>query len=541
MAELDKKILKAQTDLVQAVLEAQEKRNLERVDMLLTNAFKQLKMSRFKPDQTTCISLTYLARISPKVFVQSSAIKEILKSSLRRETGPANIKGKNDILLPVLSANILLACCDATEIRLIILNKIEQWLASNQKIADTVQHLLSTICMKCQGDQKTIALLVEMRQNWLNNLEVSVPSDLCVGIRKLLHTESSCTSLINYLRFLIKHDNDLEGLSKELAIFVIERPMSLDSMLSEDDSAVQLVQMILRVFIKLFTILKSSDKIQPEIADTKMDLDEDAEKISSTPIGVIDDSKAPVLPMGVTIKTEPKESIDTSSQCDNKKVEINKLEKDIKSSQNAQQSETTSKAEFVSKADFDCDKTDMVKPTISMTAEEIIIPKLYVKMVESSQVIPLSWPITEAVMRLMILVETNTECKDEFNQLIGFWQSGGTNTTIYQDASLTRPYNLPSSLRQKLIHSSNDYLIELGLQYADVSQLVDLIQQFGLPLTTINRIFKRLNSVGGSKVITPHIKDRTLFYQLLEFYHELGALGAKEFNENLGLKLSTSI
>lgn len=312
MADLDKK--KAKTNLVQAVLEAQEKRNQERVDMIVTNAIKQLKMSRFKPDQATCISLTYLARVSPKVFNQSSAIKEVLKSSLRREIGPANIKG-NDIILPVLSANILLACCDSTEIRLIILNKVEQWLASNQKVADIVQDILSTICMKCQGDEKTIAMLIDMRQHWLQHLEGSVPPDLCLAIRRLLHTETSCGSLLTYLKFLIEHDSDVDGLRRELAEFK----------------------------------------------------------------------------------------------------------------------------------------------------------------------------------------------------------------------------NLPNILRQKLIHSSDGFLIELGLQDADVSQLVELVQQFGMPLSTINKIFDRLSRVKNDDLIKIHIKDQSLFRLLMELYDEMGAPGARRLNESLAL------
>lgn len=472
MAELDKKILKAQTDLVQAVLEAQEKRNQERVDMLVTNAIKQLKMSRFKPDQTTCISLTYLARISPKVFIQSSAIKEVLKSSLRRETGPANIKGKNDILLPVLSANILLACCDATEIRLIILNKIEQWLASNQKVADIVQHLLSTICMKCQGDEKTIAMLIDMRQHWLQLLEGSVPPNLCVGIRKLLHTETSCSSLITYLKFLIKHDNDIEGLSGELARFVIERPMSLDSMLNEEESAMQLIQMILQVFIKLFTLLIDSGKSQ-------------SQKNSS---------------FVSEIKVEKLEKVEKVEQ-------VEKVEK----------VEQAEKAEKVAKVE----KVEKLNDDTTATNDETTRPPLYIRLANSSQVIPLSWATTEAALTLMTSVETCEACKDEFNQLLDFWRM--------EDGSLSTPHNLPNRLRQKLLHSSNGCLIELGLQNADVSQLVELVQQFGMPLSTINKIFERLSRVKNAKLIESHVKDQSLFCQLLEFYDEMGAPGAKEF------------
>lgn len=264
MAELDKKIQKALTDLVQAVLEAQEKKNLERVDMLITNAIKQLKMSRFKPDQATCISLIYLSRLKPKIFSQSSAIKEVLKGLLRRDNGPSNIKGKNDIFLPILSANILLASCDSLEVRTLVLSKIEQWLSSNQKPTDQIQHLLAVLCIKCLNDKQTIATLVDMRHNWLQYLEDnydlygSVPEDLCSSIRRLLPFESSSEYLIVYLKFLIKHDSDIISLGKELSKFVNERPMSLDCMLKEQEHGGLLVKMIMKVFIKLIAHLKKS-------------------------------------------------------------------------------------------------------------------------------------------------------------------------------------------------------------------------------------------------------------------------------------------
>lgn len=526
MAELDKKIQKAQTDLVQSVLEAQEKRNIERVEMLVTNAIKQLKMSRFKPDLATCLGLTYLARISPKVFNQSSAIKEVLKSLLRRDNGPANIKSKNDIVLPVLAANILLASCDSVEIRQIILNKIEQWLnGSCQKASDLIQQLLAAICMKCHKDQQTIDSLIEMRHHWLQYLEESAdsygstPVDLCASVRKLLHSEANCESLLVYLKFLIKHDLDIDGLSKEISKFIIERPISLSSMLNEDDYGSELNKMLMRIFNKLLTYLKSSD------------LEATSENGNKQKPDTVDFSK-------VVVKTEPQDPVtdDKSTFSDKKPTEqvpptSVPLADSKVSSKEAQVKNETVKNEQV--ASNKCED----ETTQETTSDQL----LYVKLPQCSNVIVLSQVIIEAILTLLALFdEKHEDCRQEFDQLLDYWLIRGKVNefaTIYQDHTSTTPYTIPDHLRHRLAHSPNDHLIELSLHEAGVGQLLKLLHLFGSPLATINKIFKRLEIIKDTDLLKSEIRDPSFFTELLEFYSNLGAPGAQELHKRLKIAL----
>lgn len=518
MAELDKKIQKSQADLVQLVLEAQEKKNQERVDMLITNAIKQLKISRFKPDQTACLSLTYLARVNSKVFMQSSAIKEVLKSLLRRDNGPTNIKGvgKSDIMLPVMAANILLACCDGTEVRTIILNKIDQWLTSSQKVAEIVQHLLAIICLKSQGDQQTIGTLIEMRHHWLQYIDENfliygqVPSDICESIRKLLKVESSCESLISYLRFLIKHDSDIEGLGQDLSNFIINRPISISSMM-KSSSGVEMNKLLLKIYIKLITYLKSSPAKSDEVMNEKIKFEKPADD------QLMKDAQASDPP----IKAEPG---DTDISCDDKKEVKVETKPNLQSTNGPGVITDASKKEPV--------KDDIENETID---QQIYVPSLYVKFVDSNQVVRLDRSTIEAVFTLLSMVDNIEECNDEFTELIHCWLSGPNSAMIFMDLALTSPYNMPDKLRKKLIHSSSEPLVNLGLHGASAGQLVKLLQQFNLPTQTINKMLKRIETIRDVEQFRLEIKDVAYFSQLVEFYMSMGCQGAKDLLKRLEL------
>lgn len=520
----EKTIQKAQTDLVQAVLDAQEKRNSERVDMLVTNAIKHLKMSRFKPDQTTCISLTYLARTNPKIFTQSSAIKEVLKSLLRRDNGPTNIKGKNDIVIPVLAANILLACCDANEVRSIIVHKIEQWVSSGQKASEMVQHLMATLCMKCQGDQQTITSLVELRHHWLqylgDNLDTcnSVPSDLCANIRKLLHTETSCESLVIYFGFLIRHDPNMDVLAQDVSELINQRPISLNCMLKDREAGSQLVKIIFKTFLKIFTHLKNApiDQQMPP-KQAKLSVEDKKSHLE------VEMSESSIETIEISVKSEPTEK-DQKPLLDIKK-EVKSEVKPPEPSPNQTPASTTYQPG---------------KPV----PDENLEPKqscktLYVKLPNHPKVIKLGRSILEAVLSLLALTETNEEYQIEFEELLNYWVFGIKSekmekfASIYEDAALTTIYSLPDKIRQQLVQSGNDQLIDLGLHGANVAQLVKLSQQYGLSSTTINKILKKLGSIKDVDTIRSEIKDISYFNQLLEFYHFMGAFGAKDLQKRL--------
>lgn len=91
-------------NLVQNILDAEEGTN---VDSLMCGAIKQLKLYRFKPDTAICLSLLYVAKTKPNIFC-SAAIIEALTSMLKREFC-ASFKVKNNITLPILATNILMA------------------------------------------------------------------------------------------------------------------------------------------------------------------------------------------------------------------------------------------------------------------------------------------------------------------------------------------------------------------------------------------------------------------------------------------------
>lgn len=441
MTELDKKSLNNktnQTDLVQSVLEAFEKKNQDRVDMLITNAVKQLKMSRFKPDQSTCIGLTYLARINPKIFHQSTGIREMLKSLLRRDAGPANIKGKSDMILPVLAANILLASCDSAEIRGIILNKLDQWLSSNNKVVDFVHHLLATICMKCQSDQQTINTLIEMRRHWVPQMVISksqedhsittLPNDLSQGIRQLFQKEHVADQITLYLNFLDKYDTDYSGLSQALASLVLGRPITLASMFRDPEHGLELARCLVRLFIKLlnhFSETKTTIKHQNLVSNVSV--------------------KVKMEPGLISFPTD-------NSQQDAK---ISNLDKNT----------------------------------------------------------------LEAILLLLTLIEEIDELREEWIQL-------ANSSFIRRKDGL---YDISEQNRYRLYLSQTEVLIDLSLEGANVGQLVRMLCLFGSKPESLDKIFKRLENFNDIELIRAEISDEVYFWQLIDFYIELGSSGAKEF------------
>lgn len=456
MTELEKKTLKAQTDFVQAVLEAYEKKNLERVEVLITNAIKQLKMSRFKPDQATCLGLTYLARTSPNVFTQSINVKEVLKALIRRDQGPTNMKGKPDVIIPVLAANILLACCDSQDIRTIILNKVEQWISGNQKVSDIVQHLLATLCMKCQEDSQTISSLVEIRQHWLTYLNEnydmygSVPRDLSNSVKKLLKTEDNCESLITYLNFLVKHDRDIIDLCEYISCFILERPITLNNMIGEEKFGPELADILLKIYSKLLEHFSNghTPSVKPE--DAKVD------------VKLVDDVKY------------------------------------------------TTKSVFVKLPDCQ---------------EPVVMSKLIIQAIFS-------------LLSSTILVEQEF-LKEQLERLKNCWifKLGKISyiAFIYVDASMSISYDLPDELRQRLIHSQDENLVEFAMRGASVSQLLMLLQQFGLSTKTINKVLSSIESVQDTDLIRAELGDCSYFAQLMEFYSTMGCPSANQLKDKLQL------
>lgn len=509
MSELDKKTLPSkptQADLVGLVMEAFEKKNQERVDMLVTNAIKQLKMSRFKPDQTICISLTYLARINPKLFSQSNTIRDMLKTLLRRDQGPANIKGKSDTILPVLAANILLATCDGPEVRNIILSKLDQWLTSSPKVADIVMHVLTIICEKCQNDQQTIAYLIEMRRHWMSYLislqlqEGSIPSDLSTSVRGLLEKESDPSQIILYANFLDKYDSDYEGLSQALAKLITHRPMTLLCMFNDSDHGLNLGRALVGLFIKILHYLKlgMNQEEQQEISKPK-----DLKQIT----------KQDTASFRRESTNEVKMETDSTFQVTPKQVQFKNEEDKVKK--------------------FDIDKV-VLRP---------YIPPIYIKPAAMAKGDHSVWQVDkntfEAVLLLMILIEQIEELEPDWTKLAQSFLVDDKSSTklcskqqmssFFSDYGLTQTYDIPIELRRKMYLARSELLVDLSLEGASVGQLVRLLCQFDSNPKSIDKILKQLEAVKDVDLIRGEINDGTYFYHLMEFYTELGSSGAKDF------------
>lgn len=537
MAELDKKISKAQPDLVQSVLEAHEKRLQDRVDMLVTGAIKQLKMSRFKPDQTTCISLAYLARINPDVFSQSNTIKETLKSLLRRENGPApNIKGKSEIILPALSANILLATCDSVDVRSIILQRIQQWMVLNPKGSDIVHNLLATICMKCHSDPQTICTLTQMRQHWLQymkeNFETygSVPDDLCAAIRGLLLKETNAEQLSLYVSFLLKHDENIQALSREIGDFINKRPMTLESLLVHELFGTELSKMLLQVFIKLFKHLKEKPTLSSGINIDISDLVCQKNATNLDPSTNMIGSNKNLMnqqPISINIKIEKDENCDTKPikmDIDGEKIEP-KQNNDLKKEEQPAKKST----------DPQQDKTEQVKTESDIPVIKRFIPPVYVKIPSHGSILTIEKNTLDAVLMLLSMTSESDQCKLEYDELMNIWlvikvgKVDNQMASIFEDFGLTKLYDLPDQLRSRLALSNNQNLIELSLQGASTAQLLKLLLQCGTTTDTVSKILKRMGTIQDLESIRAELHDDVYFYAVIDYYIEKGSTEAKDF------------
>lgn len=538
MAELDKKILKTQTDLVQSVLEAHEKKNSDRVDMLITNAIKQLKMSRFKPDQTTCISLAYLARISPKIFTQSNTIKETLKSLLRRDNGPTNIKGKCDIILPVLAANILLAACDSSDIRSVILNKVDQWLGTSQKSLDIVQNLIATICMKCQSDPQTISTLTDIRQHWLHfmkeNYDIygSVPDDLCASIRRLLHTETDGEKLITYLDFLMKHDKNIDGLSREVGQFINKRPMTLNNFFQQEQIGMQLTKMLLEIFVQLFEYLKSKPQLSSGVNVNIGELVNQEHKPQSAPTSVIQyTNKTQQQDQNIKPKLESNETIDVKTvKTETIEIQTAKPKVNVVGPKKDDSAPTS-----------DHPKSESDTPVIRK-----YIPPLYLKIPKLKDIPSLDKNTLEAVLSLLAVTSEKQYCREEYDKLLRSWlvtSVGKENqmTTIFEDYALTKVYDLPDYLRLKLALSNDQFLTDLSLENANTAQLVKLLLQCGTTIETVDKVLKRLDSIQDLDTIRAELHDDMYFCAVVYYYIEQGSSKARDFIRKFDQSLDESV
>ncbi|GAB6028979.1 Integrator complex subunit 1 [Chamberlinius hualienensis] len=93
--------------LVTMVLAAEEAGDDEKCEKLLCGAVKGLRNSRFKPEPALYLSLMLLAKSRPTLFC-TDIVTEGYSSLLRRDIG-VGMKSKNNALVPLLAANILMA------------------------------------------------------------------------------------------------------------------------------------------------------------------------------------------------------------------------------------------------------------------------------------------------------------------------------------------------------------------------------------------------------------------------------------------------
>lgn len=538
MAELDKKIQKTQLELVQAVLEAQEKRNQERVDMLITNAIKQLKMSRFKPDQTTCLSLIYLARINPKVFNQSNAIKEVLRSLIRRDNGPTNIKGKNDVMLPVLAANILLACCNTSETRQIVLNKIDQWLNGNQKISEIVLHLLAITCMKCQNDTQTINLLIDLRQHWLQYLDDNfdthgpVPRSLCICVRKLLQSESRTESLLELANFLLKHEYDIVGFAHDVSVLIVERPITLKDMISKDINGSQLRLVFLKIFERLFNQLRSDTPIQPP-PQAKVYMEDHAaqqQQPSATSVPMACKDTGPDMKSTVKDQSQPVIGPSGAVKLESKPILIKIEPSEVLAGPSSAKPDPSGSRSDSAKSDTEIPAECHMETAISYSM-------LYLKLSSCSKTIVIEKIIVEAMLTFIATFGVDSEFLDQQTGIPGCWlrdtsvnnnDSQVETVILSEDLALSSPYILPARLREILIYSDNTNLVDIALENTTIEQLLDLFQLFNLSPTTIDKILAHIIDINCNGQLETVLKEQTYFNDLMCHYAEIGANRAKK-------------
>jgi len=95
-------------DLQTAVLDAEEEGEGERVEGLLCGAVKALRKERAKPDQVTYLSLLFLVKQNPGMFVASEFVREAFCSLLKRDVRES-YKSKGNSLVSICAAGILMS------------------------------------------------------------------------------------------------------------------------------------------------------------------------------------------------------------------------------------------------------------------------------------------------------------------------------------------------------------------------------------------------------------------------------------------------
>ncbi|KAI8492608.1 Integrator complex subunit 1 [Branchiostoma belcheri] len=100
-------ILVPASELIDAILDAEAENNDDRVDSLIVGAINTLKSNKAKPDQGVFLSLMFLAKTKPLIFL-SEGVTESFCSLLKRDVS-FNFKSKGNPLVVVLTCNILMS------------------------------------------------------------------------------------------------------------------------------------------------------------------------------------------------------------------------------------------------------------------------------------------------------------------------------------------------------------------------------------------------------------------------------------------------
>lgn len=94
-------------DLVPMVLEANDNDEGEKLIGLICGAIKNLRNTKYKPDNVICMGLLYLVKVRPSIF-DHQCILHGLASLLKKDSSHQSYKNKNTSMLPVLVANLLM-------------------------------------------------------------------------------------------------------------------------------------------------------------------------------------------------------------------------------------------------------------------------------------------------------------------------------------------------------------------------------------------------------------------------------------------------
>ncbi|XP_058800792.1 integrator complex subunit 1 isoform X2 [Phymastichus coffea] len=94
-------------DLVPMVLEANDNDEGEKLIGLICGAIKNLRNTKYKPDNVICMGLLYLVKVRPSIF-DHQCILHGLASLLKKDLSHQSYKNKNTSMLPVLVANLLM-------------------------------------------------------------------------------------------------------------------------------------------------------------------------------------------------------------------------------------------------------------------------------------------------------------------------------------------------------------------------------------------------------------------------------------------------